>query len=120
MTKFDLNSFRNNGITMKLQLQTLLAVTIRRMSEMTSYSNNGNDIMNCFAKFEKFLRHSILMLRFISESRVPPPPSYILCCQNCHTYLGKGVLMKIDQNWPKIEKCPQGRILHQKLWKYSK
>ena len=29
---------------------------------MTSYLNNGYDIMNYFAKFEKFIPHSIIIL----------------------------------------------------------
>ena len=42
---------------MKLQwnywLQTFLAVAKKRKSEMTSYLNNGYDVENYFAKFEK-------------------------------------------------------------------
>ena len=42
---------------MKLQwnywLQTFLAVATKWKSEMTSYLNNGYDVMNHFAKFEK-------------------------------------------------------------------
>ena len=65
------------------QLQTFLVVATQRKSEMTSYSNNGYDAMNCFAKFEKFLPHSIIIQRFMSEgSQIPelrpggllPPP----------------------------------------------
>ena len=42
-TKFELNSFtlRNNEITMKSMITDSLAVTKKRKSEMTSYSNNG-------------------------------------------------------------------------------
>ena len=32
--------------------------------KMTSYLNNGYDVMNCFAKFEKFLPHSIIISNF--------------------------------------------------------
>ena len=53
--KFELNSLRNNEITMKLLITDILAVATRRKSEMTSYLNNGYDIVNYFAKFEKFL-----------------------------------------------------------------
>ena len=60
--------------TMKLQanyeLQTFLAVTTQRKSEMTSYLNNGYDVMSCFAKFEKFLPHSIIIPSFMSNARV--------------------------------------------------
>ena len=37
------------------QLQTFLAVVTQRKLEMTSYLDNGYDVMNCFAKFEKIL-----------------------------------------------------------------
>ena len=33
---------------------------------MTSYLNNGYDVMNYFAKFEKFLPHSILIPSFMT------------------------------------------------------
>ena len=33
---------------------------------MTSYLNNGQDIMNYFAKFEKFLPHSISIPSFMT------------------------------------------------------
>ena len=39
---------------------------------MMSYLNNGYDIMNCFAKFEKFLPHSITIPSFMTvESQMP-------------------------------------------------
>ena len=38
-----------------------MAVATQRNSEMTSYLNNGYDVMNYFAKFEKFLPHSIMI-----------------------------------------------------------
>ena len=53
-TKFEFNSLRNNEITMTLSIQSFLAVTTKQKSEMTSYLNNGYDVMNYFAKFEKF------------------------------------------------------------------
>ena len=55
---------------MKLQwnywLQTFLAVATKQKSEMTSYLNNGYDVMNYFAKFEKFLSHSIIIPSFMT------------------------------------------------------
>ena len=54
-TKFERHSLRKNEIIMKLRLQTFLAVTPHRKSEMTSYLSNGYDVMNCLAKFEKCL-----------------------------------------------------------------
>ena len=52
---------------------------------MTSYLNNGYDVMNCFAKFEKVLPHSIIKASFMTvESEIPeldreasPPPPNI-------------------------------------------
>ena len=60
-------------------------------SEMTSYLNNGNDVMNYFAKFEKFLPHSIIIPTFMTVgSQMPeldqgaflPPPPYKIGSQN--------------------------------------
>ena len=31
------------------------------MSEMTSYLTNGEDVMKCFAKLEKFLPHAVII-----------------------------------------------------------
>ena len=50
-TKFELNSLRNNEITMKLLITDSLET--KRKSEMTSYLNNGFDVMNYFAKNSK-------------------------------------------------------------------
>ena len=43
----------------KYWLQTFLAVATKQKSEMMSYFNNRYDVINYFAKFEKFLAHSI-------------------------------------------------------------
>ena len=53
---------------------------------MTSYLNNGYEILNYFAKFEKFLPHSISIPSFMTvKSQMleldrgpfgPPPPKY--------------------------------------------
>ena len=66
------------------QLQTFLAVATQQKSEMTSYLNNGYDLINCFAKFEKFLPHSIIIPSFMFVGNqmpeldrgafLPPPP----------------------------------------------
>ena len=86
-----LNSLRNTEITMTLPLQSFLAVATKQRSEMTSYLNNGYDVMNYFAKFEKFLPHSIIMPSFMAVgSQIPeldwgifcPPPPYNLSSQN--------------------------------------
>ena len=88
---------------MKLQwnywLQTFLAVATKRKSEMTSYLNNDYDVMNYFAKFEKFLPHGIYnYAKFYdcrkSNARVRqwglfcPPPPYKLGSQNTPYKLG--------------------------------
>ena len=61
---------------MKLQwnywLQTFLAVATKRKSEMTSYLNNAYDVMNYFAKFEKFLPHSIIIPSFMTVGSQMP------------------------------------------------
>ena len=38
-------------------------------SEMTSYLRNGDDVIMCFVKFEKFLPHSIIMPSFMTVRR---------------------------------------------------
>ena len=54
------------------QLHTFLAVATQRKSEITSYLNNGYDVINCFAKFEKFLPHSIIIPSFMSVGNQMP------------------------------------------------
>ena len=49
---------------MKLLITDILAVVTKRKSEMTSYLSNGYDVMNYFAKFEKFLPHGIIIPSF--------------------------------------------------------
>ena len=71
-TKFELNSLRNNEITMKLLITDIVAVATQRKSKMTSYLDNGYVVMNCFAKFEKFLPHSIIIPSFMPVgSQIP-------------------------------------------------
>ena len=68
-----------------------------RKSEMMSYLNNGYDVMNYFAKFEKFLPHSIIIPSFMTvRSQMPeldweaflPPPPYKIGSQNTPYELG--------------------------------
>ena len=65
-----------HGETIKLRsnyyLQTFLAVTTQRKSEMKSYLNNDYDVMNCSAKFEKILPHGIIMPSFMSVGSQMP------------------------------------------------
>ena len=52
---------------------------------MTSYSNNGYDVINYFAKFEKFIPHSISIAGFMTIRGPMPeldrgaPPNKIGC-----------------------------------------
>ena len=49
-----------------------MAVATQKKSEMTSYLNNGYDLMNRFAKFEKFLPHSITIPSFMTVGSQMP------------------------------------------------
>ena len=84
---------------MKLQWnywsQTFLAVATKWKSEMTSYLNNGYDVINYFAKFEKFLCHSIIVLSFMTVGSQMPeldrggfPLPYKIGSQNTPYKLG--------------------------------
>ena len=64
---------------------------------MTSYLNNGYDVTKYFAKFEKFIPHSIIMPSFMTVGgQMPefdwgaflPPPPYKIGCQNTPYKLG--------------------------------
>ena len=67
-------------------------MAVATKSEMMSHLNNGYDIMNCFAKFEKFLPHSTIIPSFMSVRRQMPeldwgggfllPPPYKIGSQN--------------------------------------
>ena len=67
---------------------------------MTSYLDNGYDLMKYFAKFEKFIPHSIpsfitvgsQMPELDSEAFLPPPPPYKIGCQNTPYKLGLSLL----------------------------
>ena len=75
-----------------------MAVATNRRSEMTSYLNNGYDVMNYFAKFEKFSPHSIITLSFMTIGSqmpeldqgafLPPPVPYKIGSQNTPYKLG--------------------------------
>ena len=64
---------------------------------MTSYLNNGYDVMNYVAKFEKLIPHSIIIPSFMTiGSQMPeldrglflPPPPHIIGSQNAPYKLG--------------------------------
>ena len=97
-TKFELNSLRNNEITMKLLITDIFGCRNKKWkSEMTSYLNNGYEVMDYFAKFEKFLPHSISIPSFMTVgSQIPeldrrtfcPLPRYKIGSQNTPYKLG--------------------------------
>ena len=77
-----------------------MAVATKRKSEMTSYLNNGYDVMNYFAKFEKFLPHSIIIPSFMTVEcqmpeldRPPPPPPPYKLGQTTAYKIGLSLLM---------------------------
>ena len=43
-----------------------MTVATKRQSEMMSYLDNGYDVMKYFAKFEKFIPHSIIIPSFMT------------------------------------------------------
>ena len=49
-----------------------MTVATKRKSEMTSYLNNGYEVMNYFAKLEKFLPHSIIIPSFMTAGSQMP------------------------------------------------
>ena len=72
---------------------------------MTSYLNNGYDVMNYFAKFEKFLPHSKNIPSFMTiGSQMPelnrgwglfcPPSKYKISSQNTPYKLGINYMYK--------------------------
>ena len=80
-----LNSLRIMKSQWYYWLQSFLAVATKQRSEMTWYLINGYDVMNYFAKLEKFVPHIIIMPSFSdcqkSNAKVrpgdffaPPPP----------------------------------------------
>ena len=95
--------------TMKLQwnywLQTFLAFATKRKSEMTSCLNNDYDVINYFAKFEKFLPHTITIPSFMTiESQMLEldrglfcPPPYKIGCQNTPYKLGLSKWIRSQQ-----------------------
>ena len=76
---------------MKLLITDILAVKTKRKQEMTSYLNNGYEVMKYFAKFEKFLPHRLIIPSFMTVGcQMPeldrglfaPLPPYKLGSQN--------------------------------------
>ena len=63
--KFGLNSLGNNEIT-------ITDVFGCHHTEVTSYLGSSYDVMNCFAKFEKFLSHSIITPSFMTVGSQMP------------------------------------------------
>ena len=78
---------------------------------MTSYLDNGYHVIKYFAKFEKFIPHSIIILSFMTiGSQLPEldrgafcPPSYKIGSQNIPYKLGlRGVRCLLSENCEKI------------------
>ena len=98
-------------------------------SEMTSYLNNGYDVMNYFAKFEKFLPHSIIIPSFTTvgsqmpkaywEGSFAPPPPYKIGSQNTPYKLGLKMHTKLELSIFVEDLCPQKHFFYHKLlsWK---
>ena len=92
MYQFELHSLRNNGIELKLRLQKFFG-----------FRDSETIITNCFSKFEKFLPHSITMLKLFdcqtSNARVRPGkeflPPYKLGSQNTPFRFGLNVELKV-------------------------
>ena len=57
-----------------------MAVATKRKSEMTSYLNNGYDVMNYFAKFEKFIPNIIIIRSFMTIRSEMPELDWGLSC----------------------------------------
>ena len=80
-----------------------MAVAKQLKSEMTSYLNSSNDVMNGTAKIEKFLPHSIVTPNFMTVGSQMPdldgegvggfPPSCILGSQNTPYILGLMIMI---------------------------
>ena len=75
---------------------------------MMSYLNNGYDVMKCFAKFEKFIPHSIIIPSFMTiGSQMPEldgggggdflPLPYKIGCQNTPYKLGLTKTQNFDR-----------------------
>ena len=57
---------------MKLLITDIFGCRYKPKVKMTSYLNNGYDVMNFFAKFEKFLPHSIIIPSFMTVGSQMP------------------------------------------------
>ena len=62
----------NSETTMKLLITEIFGCCDKAKSEMTSSLNNSRDVMNYFAKFEKFLPHSIIIPTFMTVGSQMP------------------------------------------------
>ena len=82
---------------MKLRITGIFGCRDKAKVEMTSYLDNDYDVIKYFAKFEKFIPHSIIMPSFMTiGSQLPeldrgaflPPFSYKIGSQNTPYKLG--------------------------------
>ena len=51
---------------MQLRIADIFGCRDKAIADMTSYLLNGYDVMKYFAKFEKFIPHSIIMPSFMT------------------------------------------------------
>ena len=90
---------------------------------MTSYLNNGYEVMNYFAKFEKFSPHSIIIASFMTigshYARVRPGEGgsfaspYKIGSQNTPYKLGlKDIFQSKEQMKTKTREAREGKIKH--------
>ena len=83
---------------MKLRIMDYFGCCDIAIVKMTSYLDSGYDVMKCFAKFEKFIPHNIIMSSFMTiGSQMPEldgggglfcPPPYKIGIQNTPCKLG--------------------------------
>ena len=66
-TKFELNSLRNNEITMKLLITDIFGCHDKAEIRNDVIFKQWLDVLNYFAKFEKFLPHSIIIPSFMTD-----------------------------------------------------
>ena len=65
-TKFELNSLKNNEITMKLWITDIFGCRGKAIVRNDVISKQWYDLMKYFAKFKKFIPHSIIMPSFMT------------------------------------------------------
>ena len=109
-------------------LHSFLVVATKRRSEMTSYLNNGYDVMNYFAKVEKFSSRIIINNAKFFDCQLdrglpPPPPPYKLIPHmniwtlsfSCHNFMEDNMIKNICRFYKSTS-----RVLSLKIVNFSK